>query len=726
MKNLQFLTLLIFAIFLRADEESQRIITLHEINGEITLDGFIEPYWNQADSAFDFTQQSPYHGQAPSRKTIAKVLTNRYSLYCLIICYEPTEFIQKMTGKLDDAQGDIVSIMLDTFGNKRTAYRFEVSATGVRGDSRLLDDGRNVDETWDGIWFAASRIYDWGFVVEMEIPYKSIQYDETLTGWGVDFDRWIPASTEDIYWSKYEENQGLRISKFGTMVFRDFRPSVKGLHLEIYPVGIARASYVKENEYDFDPEVGLDVFYNPSPTLTYQLTANPDFAQIEADPFEFNISRYETYFDERRPFFTEGNEIFMASGRQRNTGFYRPLELFYSRRIGKILPGGVQVPLLFGTKAFGRIREWEYGGFVALTGQTDYIDDDIQYTEEQAFFTSARLKKQIMGNSSVGMLFVGKHSKSMDNGVLDIDGAFRTPDWQLSYQLARSYKNSSGDFSGSAGFTMFRDTWIALIRGRYIGPNFDVDQVGFVPWKGTGEFVGIGGPRWYFKKGYIQQILIYSGPVLNYEKVDNFTDYGGLIGFNMQFRNNWGYEINTSISDSRDEGVRFTYYDATLSSWFNISPRWYGNMYTGYSHSYNFDRDYLAFYSWISGEFGWNVLNTLQIGSSAGMFIEGNPSGAVEDITYNARPYLSSTPVNNLNLRLYVDNLFVRSTDHMERILVGFLFSYNFSPKSWIYFAINEIRDRSERFDAGGYLLPNQLHVTDRVSVLKIKYLYYF
>ena len=139
--------------------------------------------------------------------------------------------------------------------------------------------------------------------------------------------------------------------------------------------------------------------------LTFQLTANPDFAQIEADPFDFNISRYESYFNEKRPFFTEGNEIFNPAGRQRNSGFYRPLELFYSRRIGKKLPGGQQVPLHFGTKAFGRYNDWEYGGFVALTGETNYIDDGENLTERQAFFGSARIKKQILDNSSIGVLW---------------------------------------------------------------------------------------------------------------------------------------------------------------------------------------------------------------------------------------------------------------------------------------------------------------------------------
>lgn len=723
------LLFILFILFIQpvlAVDNSGKTMVVRKINNSIQIDGVIDPEWSQADSVSDFIQQQPYHAVDPSFKTVAKVLTTEYALYSLIKCYQDRDLIQPNTGKLDDNSGDIVSIMLDTFENNRTAYKFAVTAAGVKSDCWLLDDARNRDYSWDGIWFADAKVYDWGFVVEMEIPYKSIQYDRSLTAWGLDFDRWIPAKAEDIYWCAYQESEGQRISKFGKLLFRDFRPSTKGMHLELYPVGITRATYLRENTYDVNPDLGMDVFYNPSPKFTLQLTANPDFAQIEADPFEFNISRYETYFDERRPFFTEGNEIFMASGRQRNTGFYRPLELFYSRRIGKKLPNGMEVPLLFGTKAFGRIGKWEYGGFVALTGETDYIEDDEPQTEQRAVFASTRLKRQILGNSSIGLLFVGKHTRNYDTGVLDIDGAFRTSGWQLAYQLARSYKNNQGDFGGSAGFTRFANNLFMGIRGRYIGDDFDVDQVGFVPWRGTAEFVGIGGPRWYFEKGYIRQILFYGGPLLNYEKVDAFTDYGGVLGFNMQFRNNWGYEINLSIADSKDEEKRFTSYEAALSSWFNTSPKWEAGLYGGYSRTYNFDRDYLAYYSWLSGDMEWQTLNTLELGTSASMYLEGNPNGGVEDITYNARPYFSATPVNNLNLRVYVDNLFVQSTHQMEQILLGFLFSYNFSPKSWIYFAINEVRDRSKRYDRKGNPLPEKMHIEERVSVFKVKYLYYF
>ena len=705
----------------------EKALHLIKIEKDVMLDGKIDDVWNFADSTTNFFQLEPYFNQPTSVKTIAKVLTTEEALYCLMICYDDKQNIQANAGMQDGYTGDIVSIMLDTFNDKQTAYKFAINASGVTADSRMLDDARNRDYSWDGIWDGASKIYDWGYVVEMKIPYKSIKYDNALTEWGLDFDRWRSFNKEDIYWCEYEQSEGQRISKFGKLIFENFNPSVTGLNLEVYPVGLSKIKYLGNNKYDFDPTVGLDIFYNPSEQLTFQLTANPDFAQIEADPFSFNISRYESYFSERRPFFTEGNEVFNPSGKQSNSGFYQPLELFYSRRIGKQLPGGKEVPLIFGTKAFGRYNDWEYGGFVAMTGETDYVDDDgNNLKESQAYFGSGRIKKKILDNSAIGLLIVGKQTKDNTYGVIDIDGAFRAADWQLAYQFARSFNNSDGDYAASLGFHGISDTWGNLFRIRAIGNNFDVKQIGYVPWKGTLSSLALTGPVWYFDDGAIRNIFVYFGPIIEYEHEDLYTDRGAVLGFNMQFRDGWGYEINTDFGKSKDEGIIYDSYSINLSSWFNVSQKWSANIWGGYSRTYNFDRDYLAFYSWFGGYVEWKALDVLEIGTSYDMFIEGNPESKIEDITYNARPFFSLTPINNLNFRVYVDNVFVRSSDRMERIIAGFLFSWNFLPKSWIYFAINEFQDRSEEYDVNNNLLPSRMHTTDRAGVFKIKYLYYF
>ena len=719
---LGFVCIIVASVF----ADSSKVLKLKKAPAEIILDGIIDPFWSGADSVSDFVQYQPYHGKDPSRRTVAKVLTTEHSLYCLMICYDKRENIQQNTGKLDDQGGDIVSIMLDTFGDKRTAYKFAVTAAGVRADCRLVDDARNRDYSWDGVWFSSSKVYDWGFVIEMEIPYRSIQYDEKLREWGLDFDRYVAALVEDTYWCPYEESEGQRVSKFGKLIFEEFRPSIKGLNLEIYPVAISKATYLQDGKYKGEPDAGIDIFYNPSQKLTFQLTGNPDFAQIEADPFQFNISRYEVYFNERRPFFTQGNEVFMPSGRERNSGFYRPLELFYSRRIGKKLPDGSEVPLLLGTKAFGRLEDWEYGGFLAMTGEKDYMLDGTKETEPRAYFGSARIKKQILGNSSIGLLFVGKHSEQNDDGVLDIDGAFRSSDWQLSYQLARSFKDKQGDFAGSTGLLMFKEDMALGLRARYIGKEFDVNQVGFVPWQGTAELTLFGGPRWYYKEGYVRQIMIYGGFYLYNERVDTYTDHSAVLGLNMQFRDQWGYEVTLIAGRSKDLDKKYDSYEIDLSSWYNISPKWYANLGGSFLKTYNFSRNYLAFYSSMWSEFGWHALKVFDVGTSFNMFVEGNPDNKIEDITYNARPFFSVTPLNDLSIRVYLDNVYVRSTKQVQQVIFGFLFSYSFLPKSWIYLAVNEIRDRGPEYDPMGIVLPNRLHVTDRVSVLKLKYLYYF
>ncbi|HUV37763.1 MAG TPA: DUF5916 domain-containing protein [Patescibacteria group bacterium] len=706
--------------------DTGKSLHLRKARHPVIVDGVIDPVWSPADSIADFVQHQPYHGSEPSRNTTAKLLTTDHALYCIIICRDERENVQRHTGMLDEFAGDVVSLMLDTFGDRRTAYKFAVSASGVRMDCRLLDDARNRDYSWDGVWFSAAKIYDWGFVVEMEIPYRSIQYDERLSEWGLDIDRWIPTRTEDIYWCPYEENEGQRISKFGRLVFDDFRPAVKGLNLEVYPVAIAKTEYLGDSEYDFDPNAGVDIFYNPSQRLTFQLTANPDFAQIEADPFAFNITRYESYFEERRPFFTEGNEIFMPSGRERSSGFYSPLELFYSRRIGRKLPDGSEVPLLVGTKAFGRISSWEYGGFLALTGEKDYLLDGETHTEPQALFASVRMKRQILDNSSVGLLYVGKNTKDGQTGVIDIDGAFRGADWQLAYQLARSYRDTEGDFASSACLKINKERWITAIRGRHIGNDFDINEVGFVPWKGTAELTALTGPVWYFDEGYLRQLLIYFGGLLNYEKADDYTDRVGALGINMQFRNNWGYEVSFIPGKAKDLEKKYDMYEVDYSTWFSISPKWDASLSGSFAKTYNFTRDYLGFFSWTESSISWRALDMLTLGTSLNLFVEWNPDDRVEDVTLNARPYFSLTPINNLNARVYVDNVYVHSTDRVEQVIGGFLFSYNFRPKSWIYLAVNEIRDRSDEYDDLGVLLPNRMHTTDRAMVFKLKYLFYF
>jgi hypothetical protein len=702
-----------------------KTLRLRPTGESISLDGVIEAAWSQADSADDFFQLQPYYGQLPSRRTVAKVLTSSDALYCLMVCYDDRQRIIRNTGLLDQSGGDFVSIMLDTFDDKQTAYKIGVTASGGRVDCRLLDDARNRDYSWDGVWFSGTEIYDWGYVVEMKIPYMSLKYNPELAGWGIDFDRWVATGSEDLYWCTCEQSEGLRVSKFGRLLFDGAKPTSQGMDLELYPVALTQTSY-EGGKYRTEVEFGGDVFYNPSEKLAFQFTANPDFAQIEADPYEFNITRYESYFQERRPFFTAGNEIFMASGKERESGFYNPLELLYSRRIGKALPDGSTVPILFGSKAVGRIKEWEYGGFVARTGAHAYTIDGETESEEGAYFGSARVKKQILGNSSVGVLWAGKFTPTGTYGVLDIDGAFRTSSLQIAYQIARSIENRGGDFAGSLGLRSFTKTWAGLARIRAIGNGFDINQVGFVPWKGTAEVTALTGPVWFLEEGPISQILLMGGFSTNYEEADLYTDRAAVLVANLQFRSNWGTEVDLVVGRNRDAGSQYPYYGVTWSTWLGMSPRWHGNITLVTERIYNFARGFIAPYYSSQFEFDWKALDILELGASGGFFLETRPAGSLEEVTYNGRPFFSLTPINDLNFRVYVDNIWLRSTGQLERVVTGLLVSYNFLPKSWIYLAINDVESRRSGTDEMGDPLPRAMHVDGRAGVFKVRYLYYF
>ncbi|HEX9251211.1 MAG TPA: sugar-binding protein, partial [Ignavibacteriaceae bacterium] len=157
-------------LFASGNKNLEKAIRLIKTDIEIVIDGKIDEAWNYADSTVNFFQLDPYYNQPTSVKTVAKVLTTEEALYCLMICYDNKKYIQANSGMQDWYTGDIASIMLDTFGDKQTAYKFAVNASGVKSDSRMLDDARNRDYSWDGIWQGTSKIYDWGYVVEMKIP----------------------------------------------------------------------------------------------------------------------------------------------------------------------------------------------------------------------------------------------------------------------------------------------------------------------------------------------------------------------------------------------------------------------------------------------------------------------------------------------------------------------------------------------------------------------------
>jgi len=330
------------------------------------IDGYVEDVWLAADSAYDFIQFIPYEKTAPTEKTTVYVLQDEDNLYIAFRCYaDSIKPVVCLTADEDD-----IRVGIDTFGSKNMAYYFQIYASGIYHDGWILDDGLTYDDSWEGVWYRALKIYDDRWEVEIKIPFKSIRYKKGLNEWGVEFARYMAQNRETSTWNEYSQREDVRVSKHGSL--RNMNPQATGYYFELYPEAYLRIDrqfyYVDSIQTDTTmtkPSVSLNFKWDVTPQATVNATILPDFAQIESDPFSLNLSQYPTYLDEKRPFFLEGYEIFRMADFG-DMGFFDPLEIFYSRRIGKSV-NDEAIPILGGIKVTNKSKDWNIGVLGAYT-----------------------------------------------------------------------------------------------------------------------------------------------------------------------------------------------------------------------------------------------------------------------------------------------------------------------------------------------------------------------
>jgi hypothetical protein len=279
----------------------------------------------------NFTQYSPNEGAAPSFPTKIKILYDFDFLYVGIYCYDtcPNK-IRRILDRRDVFAGDIAGVAFDSYFDHRTAYEFTLTAAGQKLDLKHSGDG-NYDMNWDAIWEGASSLTDSGWTAEMKIPFSQLRYNRTDTQiWGLHIWRWIDRYKEESQWQPLKRNASALVYLFGNIKCLDSIRSSRQVEFMPYlsdglkQNGNSDNPYLNKNHWFING--GLDTKIGLSSNLTLDATINPDFGQVEADPSELNLTAYETYFSEKRPFFLEGSEIF-------DNKLSNDL-LFYSRRIG--------------------------------------------------------------------------------------------------------------------------------------------------------------------------------------------------------------------------------------------------------------------------------------------------------------------------------------------------------------------------------------------------------
>lgn len=379
------------------EPEPQKTVQAIRANGLINIDGVLDEDVWQGEGYDDFTMSDPNDGAEPTEKTEVWVAYDEKALYVAARLYdsEPDRIKYRLGRRDDFVDSDWFIFAVDTYYDRRSGYQFAVNPSGSIVDWTLYND-IDQDNTWDGVWEWKSLIDEEGWTVEIRIPYNQLRFpkrEEYI--WGVDFRRYIKRKNERVAYVWIPKEDSVYVSRFAKLVgIQDIRP---GRHIEFLPYGVGSAVFSPEEPgnpfqtgQDFDGSVGFDLKVGLKSNLTMDATVNPDFGQVEVDPAVINLSAYETYYREKRPFFIEGANIFDEFGRGGNAmnvniNWPNPT-LFYSRRIGRAPQGDVtqsgyvnypdRTTILGAFKFTGKMgKGWNFGFTNALTAR-EYAEID--------------------------------------------------------------------------------------------------------------------------------------------------------------------------------------------------------------------------------------------------------------------------------------------------------------------------------------------------------------
>jgi hypothetical protein len=421
------------------DEDRRSVAALPLPAGQsIRVDGHVdEPVWFQATPASGFTQRDPVEGAAPTESTAVYIAYDSDNLYIGAILYDSDPdgilaYQKERDGNL--FADDRLQFILDTFLDGRTGYLFEVNPAGLMGDGILGGGGGGfggggggfggggggfggggfgVNKSWNGIWEArAARRAD-GWSVEIEIPFRTLNFDPDQDTWGINFQRTVRRKNEESLWTGYRRNQQLtRPIHAGRLT--GLNGMSQGLGLEAKPYAVAGWRYNPDADdptvdaTDFPADVGFDLSYSVTTSLRAALTVNTDFAEVDVDQRRTNLTRFDLRFPERRDFFLEGSGVYAFAPTN-------GVEPFFSRNIG--LYEGNQVPITYGMRLGGQAGRYEVGFLQVHTGQDQFLDDGVNTNIPTEDFTVARIKRNLFQQSSIGALYTRRASAPDPSGA---------------------------------------------------------------------------------------------------------------------------------------------------------------------------------------------------------------------------------------------------------------------------------------------------------------------
>ncbi len=465
-----------------------------------TVDGQLnEPLWQEAPVISGFLQHEPLEGQPPTEHTELRIVYDATAVYIGARMLDSDPGSIRFGENRRDAglqNADALLLVLDTFLDRQNAYVFGTTAAGIEYDGQVTKDGQGglsqgvrrgqagagagggFNLNWDGSWDVATYIDEEGWYAEFRIPFATLRYAGSgPQQWGLNISRTIRRSNEEVFWAPIERQHTLyRVSEAGTLRGIE-APTRRSVRVTPYVLSSAHKDFERELDTDWDGEFGVDAKIGLTPGLNLDLTYNTDFAQVEADEQQVNLTRFSLFFPEKRPFFLENAGLFAVGIPRAGTDL--GLDLFYSRRIG-IGESGEPIPIIGGGRLTGNVGGVSLG---LLSIQTDDVDEAAIPMNN---YSVGRVLKELPNRSQVGAMILSRlntDSTSDYNLTYSVDGRIGIGEnINIDGHVARTETPGLNGREHAIGFTgayLTRD-WNITLQYREVGDDFN-PEVGFLP-----------------------------------------------------------------------------------------------------------------------------------------------------------------------------------------------------------------------------------------------------
>ncbi len=466
----------------------QKIVTAVRITESITLDGRLdEPAWNLAIPATGFMQYQPFHGQPSGERSEVRFIYDDDNLYVGFICFDSQADKMVVNDVKEDFNfngTDGIGVLIDSLHDRRSGFLFGTNPVGAKRDSQITNDGQFGDD-WDSVWDVKVSRNNEGWIAEYMIPFKTLRFSESPTQeWGLNMNRRILRLNEESMWSPYLIRFRMsRISSGGTL--KGIENIRQGLNLRIKPFVTAGFTQTANRspqspQWSGDYDGGVDLKYSITQSLTFDGTYRTDFAQVEVDQQQVNLTRFNLFFPEKRDFFLENAGTF-AFGAGGNAGNLVP---FFSRSIG-LGRDGTPIPIVGGARASGQLSRYDIG---VLTMKTER-----QGATPSSNYVVGRVKRNLMTSSWIGALVTSRNSGASGghNRVYGADARFQLDRLDVDAYILKS--NTPGRASENKAkrlVTAWRDDEVTATAGyNSVEANFN-PEVGFVRRGNMTEYSG--------------------------------------------------------------------------------------------------------------------------------------------------------------------------------------------------------------------------------------------